>query len=257
MNRTPLDSIRKNLKYARLFGWWKGTSLQVREWASPRSQEVHVNAKSLRYPVILRTRDSDIRTFEKIFGLREYDIQSMPKPSVIVDAGANIGLATIFFADRYPSARIIALEPEADNFSLLVRNTVHYPNVTCVRKALWPKSGKILLIDPGIGHWGFRTAQQISPVPSESGAGEVDCISVPDLMEEFGLSSLGLLKLDIEGAEKEVMESALPWIDRVQVVVAELHDRFKRGCSLAFYDATRSFDEEVHRGENVFVLRRT
>jgi hypothetical protein len=61
--------------------------------------------------------------------------------------------------------------------------------------------------------------------------------------------------MDIEGSEKEIFEVPAPWIDQVNVIAIELHDRFKRGCSLAFYSATLGFRREFHRGESIFVAR--
>jgi hypothetical protein len=85
--------------------------------------------------------------------------------------------------------------------------------------------------------------------------GSVPCVGVEELLEELGTDRLDLLKIDIEGGEVEVFDAARSWIDRVDVLVAELHDRLRRGCSRAFYTATAGFPHETYRGENVFVWR--
>jgi len=75
-----------------------------------------------------------VLTFEKIFLDREYDLSFLNlDPKVIIDGGSNVGYASVFFANRYPDARIISVEPEASNFRLLVKNTRSYPNVTRIR----------------------------------------------------------------------------------------------------------------------------
>jgi len=81
-------------------------------------------------------------------------------------------------------------------------------------------------------------------------------VTIPGLMSQYGLTRIDLLKLDIEGAEKELFAAASDWIDKVDAIAIELHDRFKRGCSQAFYNATASFPYEVHKGELVFLFRR-
>jgi hypothetical protein len=80
-------------------------------------------------------------------------------------------------------------------------------------------------------------------------------ISVADLMRSFDLDHIDVLKLDIEGSEKEVFEDSAEWIDRVSAIAIELHDRFKSGCSRAFYAATTGFAHEVTRDEDTFVRR--
>ncbi len=105
----------------------------------------------------MRLNTSDFPTFDQVFIQQEYDFDISRAPKVIVDAGANIGLASIYFANKYPDAKIIAIEPEQSNFKLLEMNVSPYPNVIPVQAALWNKNEDINLIDPGLGKWGFMT----------------------------------------------------------------------------------------------------
>jgi FkbM family methyltransferase len=252
--RWMLNHLRKTKHYVESFGSRHGTMLLAHEAYTTATHEVTINGGLLPLPLTLRTHSSDIATFRKVMTEREYEIPDLPAPRTIIDAGANIGLASIFFASRFPAARIIALEPEPINFELLQRNASRYPNITCVQKALWSQSGTINIFDPGDGAWSFR----IEAEGHQEGArrvGSVECVNMADLMSEFGLAHVDLLKIDIEGSEKEVFEACTGWIDHVDAIAIELHDRFKRGCSLAFYRATAGFAHEIHKGENVFVLR--
>ncbi len=71
-------------------------------------------------PILLRTRTSDIQTFGQVFVAREYDFPLPgPEPRLIVDGGAYVGYTTLFFAHRYPNAKILAIEPAAENFRIL------------------------------------------------------------------------------------------------------------------------------------------
>jgi len=65
------------------------------------------------------------------------------EPDVIVDAGANIGLASICFANKYANATIIAVEPEQSNFELLEENVAPYPNIVPVQAALWYEDSEV------------------------------------------------------------------------------------------------------------------
>ncbi len=80
-------------------------------------------------------------------------------------------------------------------------------------------------------------------------------LTILDVMERFGLDHIDLLKLDVEGAEAEILAASAPWIDRVEMIVAELHDNVRPGCTAAFEMATASFPIEESRRENVFASR--
>ena len=76
-------------------------------------------------------------------------------------------------------------------------------------------------------------------------------LTVDAILRDAGQNRVDLLKIDIEGAEREVMSSSANWIDRVGVLMIELHDDIKPGCSEAFRSATRHFSPEVVKGETI------
>jgi FkbM family methyltransferase len=200
----------------------------------------------------LRAGTSDISTFLMVLDGREYDFE-VDRPSVIIDAGANIGLASIWFASKFPEARVLAVEPEKSNYDLLVRNVALFRNVTPIHAAVWTHRGTLAIEDPRHeGPWAFQTRELADlPHPIQS----VPCLSVADLMSEYDLGWVDLLKVDIEGAEKEVFSSPGEWIGSVGAIAIELHDRFKTGCARSFYAAVTDFPVEQTMGENVFVAR--
>jgi hypothetical protein len=74
-------------------------------------------------------------------------------------------------------------------------------------------------------------------------------------MTQFGHQRVDILKLDIEGAELELFGPGCEqWLPLVDILIVELHDRFRSGCSRAFYKAITNFNfrQEV-RGENLFI----
>jgi FkbM family methyltransferase len=250
-----VNALKRATRYLKLFGSGTGLKVFAAENTSRQAREVCVMHPQVRHPITLRTRTSDIDTYDQVLYSGEYDVPGFGDVTTIVDAGANIGLASMFFAHKFPNARIIALEPESSNFELMSRNLNAYPNVTCLKKALWSQSGSVTVFDPGDGAWGFRTESEGAGDTMGKVIGTVECISLPDLLDEFDIDKLDVLKIDIEGSEKEVFDTSSEWIDRVDVIVAELHDRFKRGCSRAFYNATAGFARETHKGENIFTFR--
>jgi FkbM family methyltransferase len=163
-----------------------------------------------------------------------------------VDAGAHIGMASILFALKYPTARIIAIEPEPSNFAALVRNTAPYKTISPLQAALWREDGEVT-IGPSNAH--PKGAFQIV----ENGAQRVRAITMDTVIRETRIHSIDLLKVDIEGAEIEMFESC-PWIRNVRVIAIELHDRVRPGCS----SVVKSAAKDLHcdqQGEVTFFER--
>jgi FkbM family methyltransferase len=246
--RAAVDARYESL---RVFGW-RAPLISIASRVAPRNTLFPVRASGIAAPIHLRLRSSDFPTFRQIFVDHEYQCAMQREPEVIIDAGANIGLSAIYFANRFPRARIICVEPDAENFSLLTRNVAPYPNVVAVQAALWRENTTVELTSGDGNYWGFQTHAHAAPATSR---GRVPAITVERLMADHRLDRVDLLKLDIEGAEKEVLEASASWIDRIEVMVVELHERLKRGCDAAFAAAARPFEWRCERGEHVFVAR--
>jgi len=187
----------------------------------------------------------------------QYEWECPNYPETIVDAGANIGLTSILYATRYPRARILAIEPECSNFEMLRKNTESYSNITAVHAALWKEDCHLQIVDPGgdlWGFWGFRMEQR-NELQELHHRGFARGVTLAHLMDEYSIDYIDLLKIDIEGAEKEVFESSASWIERVGAIVVELHDRFKPGCSDAVGAATGGFEVSHQRGDTTFLQR--
>ncbi len=76
-------------------------------------------SKYAKHPVRCRPNTSDVEVFKQIFAWREYRcLDDVHDASLIIDCGANVGYSAVYFLTRYPNARVIAVEPDADNFSV-------------------------------------------------------------------------------------------------------------------------------------------
>ena len=211
----------------------------------------HPKELSVRYEgsrVYLRFGTSDHCVYQQVMVRKEYEVELGFTPEVIVDAGANVGLTTIYYAHRYPTARIIAIEPEASSFAMLCKNVRKYRQVVTVNAALWTRDGVISIAepDPGSGAWGAWGF-----TVREGSGTMVRAITLPTLMRDLELSAIDVLKIDIEGAEKEVFESCT-WMDRVRTMVIETHDRYKPGCAAAVDQATTKFSSRQHGEHTVY-----
>jgi FkbM family methyltransferase len=217
--------------------------------------EVAVSVPGILHPIHLRLRTSDVSVFSQVFVIDEYNMEFHKYPQVIVDAGANIGLTSVFYANKYPEARILAIEPEASNYVMLKKNIAPYSKITAVHAGLWKDNKDLHIVDPGFGKFGFQTMDHRESDKSDN-VESVPGMTIDKLMADYKLEHIDILKMDIEGAEKEVFENASSWISRVGVVEVEMHDRLKPGCSQAVYGATKGFDHEFRKGETVFLVRR-
>lgn len=233
------------LRHMKRLGAVKG--LHFARAAAKAGQLIETPLPDSESQVSLRAGTSDISVFEDTFVWQHYDMPYPEQPATIIDAGAHIGLASIYFSQRFPDAKIIALEPHPANFELLTKNCAAFPNITPVNAALWTEEGSLAVADPDAPTWSFRFH------PSEQGDIRATCIDA--LMSEHDLKHIDLLKVDIEGSEKEVFEHAAGWLPKVSSIVVELHDDLQAGCSRSFYAATGKFPNEVRVQENLLVSR--
>jgi FkbM family methyltransferase len=162
-------------------------------------------------------------TFEQTFIERQYKVVPAGfQPRLIVDCGANIGCSAVYFLSRYPDAELIAVEADPDNFDVLCENVRPYgPRARAVHAAVWSEEVG-LAFDERSYRDGLEWSRQVRPVrPDETPA--VNGVGLDTFLA--GTSGPSLLKLDIEGAEVVVISSPgiEAWLDRVDVIVAELH----------------------------------
>lgn len=230
--------------YYAMFGW-RGivAGIGVRTIGMPKT--VSFRPTGTKHPFCLRVKTSDERVYNETLCRGAYAVDLSFTPNVILDAGANIGAATVFFANRYPKAMILAIEPEESNYALLARNVALYPNVFPFRAALWNCNGEISVSEAGSdygtsGNWAFVTHD----VP---GGNRVRAVTLDALMHETGVKSIDLAKIDIEGAEQELFQNT-EWLSGVRCLMIETHDRFRPGCSLAVDSAMKGFSRS-QRGE--------
>lgn len=237
--------------YTRLFGV-RGVVFSVLGKVSGSPKRFSFRCKDVLHPISLRVPSTDPDVYEQIFLQDQYEFGVKVQPSVIIDAGANIGLASIYFANRFPTAKIFAIECERSNYEILLENVKPYKNVVPIHAALWDEEGEIQIVDPGLGNWGFMTAAKSADSKKSSC---VRALTLSAIMREHKISHIDILKIDIEGAEVEVFNASSEWIDEVDTIIAELHDRLKPGCEQSFANATSKFGERWQQGENAYVSR--
>jgi len=206
------------------------------------------------HPVVCRDRSSDAHSFHQVFVEREYScLDDLAEPGLILDCGAYAGYSAVYFLSRFPRCRVIAVEPDPANYEVLRRNVASFGDrVRAVRAALWSHPAALTIREETRGpgsEWGRRVR--------ECTAGEVADVAATDvvgLLRASGHSSISVLKMDIEGAEKAIFGSGCEsWIGRVENIVIELHDR--EGAE-AFHRAIAGRGFEVSRHGELTVCKR-
>ena len=174
---------------------------------------------------------------------------------VIVDAGGYIGTSALALSDLFPNAQILVIEPSSENLKILKMNVSKNDRIRVIEGALVGSDlDSVMLKNRRSGEWGFTTVDK-----------PLDNVSIKDLHETpaFKLSNLGvdiadigLLKLNIEGGEYDLLMNDRETLSRIRVVVAKLHDRIVKGCSEAF----KNFSEDrlvfKDGGKNYFSIRK-
>lgn len=201
----------------------------------------------------LRGNSVDFTVINSIFARKEYDIDFDFKPAVIIDAGANIGASTVFFRWKYPDARILAIEPERNNFDLLSRNAGSYSGISLENSALWHENTDLVISNPNADNYAFQVdVAKDNTIP-------VRGVTIDNLMERWSLPWIDILKADIEGAERHIFRASyIPWLKKVRILIIELHEACYPGITDIFQKALRGLDCEVfQRGENHIVINKT
>lgn len=219
-----------------------------------------IRIKSAKEPILLRSRTSDIRVFRQIFIDKEYDINKIGKmlplnfdPKVIIDGGGNIGLAAVYFKNRYKDAKIISIEPDKENFEILKQNISHYDNVIGINTAIWNKETFLKIENTNSSKWGFTVHEA-----DESEKDSFIATDIAALMVKYKIDYIDILKIDIEGAEKEVFSAnnCDEWLIKTHILVIEVHDFMREGTAKAVFNAVQKYDYTFSNiGENlVFVF---
>lgn len=177
--------------------------------------------RGLAGPVLFRPAATDVKVVWELFHKREYQFVPGGWPfQTVVDCGANVGMfmAWVLRTGGASVTRYVGVEPDVDSFELLreqVRSQSFDGRATLFQAAVWERDGSVSFDDTGAS-WSHHV--------SEGGGGRaVRAMTVGTILDEAKLPSCDLLKLDIEGGERQVLAALRPSAARVDALVAELH----------------------------------
>ncbi|NBB22937.1 FkbM family methyltransferase [Runella sp. CRIBMP] len=191
----------------------------------------HKQVNLYGFPVKLRNQSSDFLVFQQVFIKGEYrkviEIINENKISIntVMDLGANIGLTTLFLFQYFPKANFICVEPDEENYKLLRFNLLPLKNTQVYKNAVWSEYKEIHL------NRNFRDQKDWSISVSENNQesySKVQTVTINDLVKGNNIDIIDLLKIDIEGSEKELFKDVVSasFLDFTRVLAIEIHDEF-------------------------------
>jgi FkbM family methyltransferase len=255
------------LKFISALGW-RGLPVAWKLYVGRPGKVVSISLGGHR--LFIRKRTSDVAVFRNAFIERECDFTVFPQSAsimeryneilagggkpLVIDCGAHTGLSTIFLVMLFPKATVVALEPAEDNFDLLRRNVAHCESVIPIQAGVWDKSTCLKVANRTAEPFAYQT---VECAPADPDA--IAAVSIPDLLARFIDSEPLLVKIDVEGAEQALFRSNTAWLERVPLLVVELHDWLlpQQGTSANFLARVAEMPcDFVVRGENVLIFNR-
>jgi len=236
----------------RYFGLSSGVRIFWQLWKGNGKSEFTINDRHFKNKLFFRSHQSDPYIFDQVFVEQQYRFPDKFKGEVkwIIDAGANIGMASVYFSNRFPGAKIFSIEPDAGNFNLLQKNTSGYPNITCIQAALWDKEEML-----DIGNKTQLSAGYIVEHTKKNNG--IPGITIQGILNKYEMNEVNIVKIDIEGAEERVFSSSTEWINQSECIIVELHDQLRAGASKAYFKSMAQFNWETYVcGENIVSYRR-
>ncbi len=170
---------------------------------------------------------------------------------LIIDCGANIGASSYYFAEEFPHAQVVGIEPDKGNFDSAQRNCSGLPNVELREAAISSATGHVRITNE-------HEAPNAFQVESHDGESGIPAITIPALMASYPHSELLIVKVDIEGFEADLFKDNTDWIDCAYLLIVELHDWMlpktasSRTTLRALSERNRDF---ILHGENIVSIK--
>lgn len=200
---------------------------------APQAHPIDVNIRFGDKPLSVRLRPhtGDLFIFYEVLAFNAYTLPeeflAADDVRTIVDCGANVGITSLFLSQRYPKARILAVEPEPQNFALLKRNTSGVDRVVPIQAAITGSPQMSVRFSTDRLAWGNKVLDSTASGEHV----EVPAVTIESLIDTYGLDRIDLLKVDIEGSEAELFKKPA-FLSKVGTIMIELHgdytlDRFR------------------------------
>ncbi len=213
-------------QFAHRARWSAGlTTLMQFYWTRPGIRQIRARFDSKVYTLHVRGGTLDAAIFEQILcDGSEYRLPGRTEPKIIFDVGANIGASAVYFAARYPDARVYCFEPLPQNVQLLRKNVAVFGD-------------RVTVVPTGLGQSEGFFEYRRSDDPTNFGGGtfhdvgcdDSGCVKLPvttlaKFCRDNQIDQIDVMKIDTEGAEWSVIAGMDPgMLAQIRVVLGELH----------------------------------
>jgi FkbM family methyltransferase len=215
--------------------------------------------------------DYDLNTLRQIYIKEEYSFNKVilkkiknlyeqilikKKIPLIIDCGANIGASSNFFQIIYPNSKIVAIEPDIENLKILYQN-IKFDDIQIIDTAISSTNKKFSIFRNNKKD--FRSSFIKKKIDSSY---KKKTITVGQVLKTYDLKIYKpfLIKIDIEGHEKELFKKNTKWVKLFDVIIIELHDWMlpHKNISLNFFDTIKKygFSEIYNHGENTITFKK-
>jgi FkbM family methyltransferase len=186
----------------------------------------------------------------EVWGKDVYYFEAETEEPVIIDGGAHIGLATLYWKRLYPRARVVAIEPLSENLEILKKNIWEnqLSGVEVVEAALSDREGEErFYLDKSENRW-YSTAGFTRGAWNEEQESEERVVRTSRLGDYLEKWQPELVKLDIEGAEGKVLWEAREKLRLAKRYMVEVHPGGRGVEELQTIFEERGFELAIHKG---------
>lgn len=200
------------------------------------------NVKKIKFPdfsIVYKRPYELLHSYKEIFEKEIYCFTSSTQTPLIIDCGSNIGLSVLYFKKLYPNAKVIAFEPDHNNFHLLQMNIQNnnLADIELNQSAVWVTNGELT----------FEAKEsEASHISDKAFGHKVKSVRLNDVLISY--SNIDFLKIDIEGAEFEVLKDISPSLHRVKNLFLEYHGTVEQTSKLS-----EALGLLSHGGFNVYI----
>jgi FkbM family methyltransferase len=253
------------------------------------SRLIKIKPKNEAHPIYLRSTRSDRSIFWQCIVRQQYDITEFQqyrslqqryktflekgKIPYIIDCGANVGLSVRELSKMFPLANIIAIEPDPDNIRLLRLNTEGRAiKINIIEGAVWSKECQLQITNRNDGAASYQVNEfpdkelQITGLgasantksDSENQESLIKAVTVNSILQGYQIDELLVIKLDVEGAQKEIFSAETSWMEKVSLTIIELDDWLLpwQGTSRPFISAIAKIPSDyLLKGELLCVFK--
>ena len=213
----------------------------------------------------------DYITVVEIYFYQSYEIKSLKffeknfndlskKELLIIDCGSNIGCSTNFFLKNYKNSKVISVEPDKENFKMLVKNIKSEKRVELINSAISNEVISFEVKDDLENSQDFRGKNIVETLQNDF----PKCLRINDIISEKKNTKYYpfIIKIDIEGHESNLFKSNTEWVDQFKIIIIELHDWMLPGQSNSknfFKIISASMDkynrDMIIKGENLISIK--